>query len=185
MDLAEELRELRKELNEVRSRQARTILDGKVAEVRDNMVRLELLEEDPHTGKPFLSPWVRVQEEAGDGLEGYSSYTQRRVGQNMKLISPNGEIGQNSLAVDSGHNDENPTPGQGNKKVMKRGNASITLSTDRMEIRVGDKRIVITPDEIVTHGKTRLNNGTKKVGRVGDVDTMGHAMAQGADEVFS
>lgn len=185
MDLAEELREVRKELNLLRSRQARMVMDGKVVEVKDNMVRLELLEEDPHTGKPFLSPWIRVQEEAGDGLEGYSSYSQRQIGQNMKLFSPNGELGPNSLAVDSGHNDENPTPGQGNKKVFKRGSTMITMATDLIEIKVGGMRLVITPDEIVTYGKTRLNDGNRKVSRLGDVDSQGHAMAQGADEVFS
>ncbi len=185
MDLAEELREVRKELNELRSRQARMILDGKVHEVKDNMVRLELIEEDPHTGKPFISDWVRTNDEAGDGLGGYSSYTQRQLGQNMKLFSPNGEIGSNSIAIDTGHNNENPTPGTGNAKVLKRGNAVITLSTDLIEFQCGDKRLKMTPDEIVTYGKTRLNDGNKKVGRVGDKDALGHAMAEGADEVYS
>ena len=184
-DLANELRDLRKEINEIKSRQARTILDGKVKEVKDNMVRLELLEEDPHTGKPFLSPWVRVQEEGGDGLGGYSSYMERQIGQNMKLISPNGEIGQNSLAIDTGHNDENPTPGTGNKKIFKHGSATITMSNDNVTIEVDGCRLVITGTEIVTYGKTRLDDGTQQIHRIGDLDSDGDAAVGGAPQVYA
>jgi len=185
MNLEQELREIRKELNDARSRMARTILDGKVAEVKDNMVRIELLEKDPHTGEPFLSPWVRTQEIAGDGLGGYSSYQQRQVGQNMKLISPNGEIGPNSLAIDTGHNDDNPTPGQGNKKVFKHGSATITMAEEFLELKVGGERLVFENGEIVTYGRTRLDDGSKQIGRVGDVDALGHPMAEGAPQAFA
>ena len=184
-ELTSELRDIRKQLNDLRSRMARTVLDGRVKEVKDNMVRLELLEEDPHTGEPFLSPWVRVQEEGGDGLGGYSSYMERQVGQNMKLISPNGEIGQNSLAIDTGHNDENPTPGTGNKKVFKHGSATISMSDDNITIAVGGMSVVITADEIVTYGKTRLNDGNLQIHRVSDVDSDLDAAVGGAPEAYA
>lgn len=184
-NLEDELRSLHKKINELTSRQARTILDGKVKEVDGNKVRLEIIEEDPHTGKPFLTPWVRVQEEAGDGLGGYSSYTQRQVGQNMKLLSPSGEIGKNSIAIDSGHNDENPTPGAGKAKVMKHGDASIVIVEGKITLAVGDMSIVITSDEIVTYGKTRLNNGSFAIHRIGDKDSSGDRAVGGASGAFA
>lgn len=185
MSLENEIRALRKEMNEIRSRQARTILDGKVAKVDGNKVRLEISEEDPHTGKSFLSPWIRVQEEGGDGVGGFSSYTERQVGQNMKMLSPNGEIGPNSIAIDTGHNEENPTPGSGKNKVLKHGNATITIGGGAITLAVAGQSIVINGNEIVTHGKTRLNDGNKKIHRVDDLDQAGDKAVGGADDVYA
>ncbi|MEN0088815.1 MAG: phage baseplate assembly protein V [Pseudomonadota bacterium] len=51
-----------------------------------HMVRLQLNPLDAET--PFLSPWVQIEEAAGDG----TTRTTPTIGQTMWLISPNGDI---------------------------------------------------------------------------------------------
>ena len=131
-----EIRNLKKEINDLKSRLARSHMTGKVVEVNNNNIRLELLPPNGN-GKKFFSPWVRVQEEGGDGKGGYSSYTQAVVGQNMRLMSPSGEIGPESLAIHDGPTDDNPSPGDGLKKVMKHGNATLTIANGAITISVG------------------------------------------------
>ena len=184
MTAGREIRKLWKEINALKKASAFSMMDGRVADVKDNMVRLEL-EPSGDGGKPFLSSWVRVQEEAGDRHGGYSSYTQKQVGQPMRLLSPNGEIGPASLAIDSGHVDDDPNPGSGKAKVMKHGDATIVVTTDKIEIAVGASRLVITAGEIVTHGKTRLDNGDRKIHRVADLDSDGDRAVGGAARVFA
>ena len=130
-----EIRNLKKENNLLNSRLARSHMTGKVVKVKDNKVRLELLE--PEEGNKFHSPWVRVQEEAGDGKGGFSSYTQAVVGQTMRLLSPSGEIGEESIAIQDGHNDDNPRPGDGKKKVFKHGDASFEIGGGKVIIKIG------------------------------------------------
>lgn len=134
-DTDHEIRTLKKQINELSSRLARSHMTGKVVEVENNKIRLELL--PPEGGKKFLSPWVRVQEEGGDGKGGYSSYTQAVVGQNMRLMSPSGEISEESLAIQDGPTDDNPSPGEGLKKVMKHGDATFTIADGAITISVG------------------------------------------------
>lgn len=130
-----EIRKLQKQINELSSRLARSHMSGKVIEVDNNKVRLELL--PPDGGEKFHSPWIRVQEEGGDGSGGYSSYTQAVVGQTMRLMSPSGEIGPESLAICDGHTDDNPSPGEGKKKVMKHGDATFTIADGAITLAVG------------------------------------------------
>ncbi len=183
--LARDLRDLRKEINDLKSRLTRTHMTGKVVEVDNNKVKLELLGADPKTGEKLISPWIRVQEEGGDGLGGYSSYTQAVVGQTMRLLSPSGEIGQESLAIQDGHTDDNPRPADGLKKVFKHGDAIITIADGEITFAVGGNKIVINGTEIVTYGKTRLNDGNAKVHRVGDVDSAGDTAVGGASGAFA
>lgn len=184
MSDASEISMMRKEIAGLRTALAHVVIDGRVAEVDGSRVRLEL-EPAQNGGEPFLSPWVRVQEEAGDGVGGFSSYTQRQVGQPMRLLSPGGVIGPASTAMDVGHTDDNPSPGVGKAKVWKHGDASITMSPGKISAAVGGCRIDITATEIVTYGKTRLNDGSKKVHRVDDLDSAGDQAVAGADDVFA
>ncbi len=183
--LADEIRDLRKHINNLESRQSRMILDGKVAEVDGNRVRLELVEKDEHTGERVLSPWVRTQEIAGDGLGGFSLYQERRVGQNMKLLSLNGEIGPNSLAIDTGHNDENPAPGEGNQTVLKRGEGTITMNNGSIVLTVGGNIVTVDGAGIHTSGPTYLDGGGKQVSRVDDLDDDGDKLIEGAPRVYA
>ncbi|MBL6431673.1 MAG: hypothetical protein HPM95_13070 [Alphaproteobacteria bacterium] len=72
--VAREIRTLRKSVDALNRRLAASHMTGKVVEIKGDKVRLELMPPDPRTGKPFLSPWVQVQESAGDGVGGYSTH---------------------------------------------------------------------------------------------------------------
>jgi hypothetical protein len=100
--VAREIRTLRKSVDALNRRLAASHMTGKVVEIKGNKVRLELMPPDPRTGKPFLSPWVQVQESAGDGVGGYSTHVPVAVGETMRLLSPHGEVGPQSLAVRDG-----------------------------------------------------------------------------------
>lgn len=156
-----EIRELRKEINDLKSRLARSHMTGKVVEVDNNKVRLELL--PPDGGDKFYSPWIRVQEEGGDGKGGYSSYTQAVVGQNMRLMSPSGEISAASLAIQDGHTDDNPSPGEGVKKVFKHGNATITMSSAGIELKVGGFTSTFSSAGLSSTGG-RIEHDSKNIG---------------------
>jgi hypothetical protein len=184
MSDAREIAMMRKEIAALKTALAHIVIDGRVAEVDGSRVRLEL-EPASDGGEPFLSPWVRVQEEAGNGVGGFSSYTERQTGQPMRLLSPGGVIGPASVAMDVGHTDDNPSPGEGKAKVWKHGDATITMSPGKITLAVGGCRVDITGDEIVTHGKTRLNDGSKKVHRVDDLDSAFDQAVGGADDVFA
>lgn len=182
--MSDELSQLWKEIADIKRRAANTVIDGEVVEVDGNKVRLQL-EPPSGDGEPFLSPWVRVQEEAGNENGGYSSYTQKQVGQPMRLLSPNGEIGPASTAMDNGHTDTNPSPRSDNAKIFKMGDATITMVPGEITFAVGGCSVVITGSEIVTHGKTRLNNGTKPIQRQDDLDDAGDKSLGGGNETYS
>jgi phage baseplate assembly protein V len=147
----------------------------------------------------FLTPWLPMTEMAGLA----SSWNPLEKGQQVRVISPGGEIGEQSWLTPGGYRDKFPAPSKDGKAVVrtvgdktrvtertdhiehKVGGASINIYEDRIELKVGGKRIVITGDEIVTHGKTRLNNGNKKIHRIGDRDSDGDVAKTGADEVFA
>ena len=161
-DIDREIRALKKEINDLKSRLARSHMTGKVVEVDNNKIRLELLPPNGK-GKKFLSPWVRVQEEGGDGKGGYSSYTQAVIGQNMRLLSPSGEIGPESLAVHDGPTDDNPSPGEGLKKVMKHGDATLTIADGAITISVGGHTSKFSSAGLTMTGG-RIEHESKNIG---------------------
>lgn len=107
------------------------------------------------------------------------------VGERVILASISGEPGQ-GVVFPGGYSTEFEKPhDKGDESVVRVGSASILVKDGEIEIKVGDKRVVITGGEIVTHGKTRLNNGNLKIHRVTDMDSGGDAAVGGADEVFA
>lgn len=52
-------------------------------------------------------------------------------------------------------------------------------------LMVGNCGLAITPDEVATIGRTRLNNGAAKVHRVGDRDSRNDAAVEGAPDVYA
>ncbi|WP_319774472.1 phage baseplate protein [Breoghania sp.] len=177
-----ELRNLYKRHDELSRRLAASHLTGKVVEIRGKTVRLELLPTDSRTGKPFLSPWVQVQESAGDGVGGYSSHVPVAVGETMRLLSPHGEIGPGSIAIRDGYTDKNPRPtDRKDRYVIKHGNTSLSLDADAINLSVGEATLKITAEEILTTVTTRLNNGERRVHYVGGLDSDGDKAIDGAD----
>lgn len=105
--IAREFRSVYKRMDDQERRLSNVILQGPVAEVKGDMVRLELAPKDSRTGKAFLSPWVQVQEAAGQT----GTHFPVKKGDPMRLLSPNGEIGAASIAIRDGYTQSaaNPT----------------------------------------------------------------------------
>ncbi len=173
-----ELRDLVGRLTELERRVANIIRDGVIEETdhaRDHYrVRI-----DGVNGE-WLSPWIaRGDEDAGVG----STHRPMKKGQQVRIFSRDGEVGPGtSLVYPGSYRDAFPQPSQdGEAFVTRLGKAVVTIKGDSIEIKVGNSRLVITGSEIVTYGKTRLNDGQRKVHYVGGLDTDGDAAVDGAD----
>lgn len=165
--IAHEFRDLRKQVDDLDRRLATTILNGKAAEVDGDRVRLELAPADTRTGKKFLSPWVQLQEAAGQT----GTHFPVKVGDPLRLLSPNGEIGPQSLAIRDGYTDDkaNPTDKKQNELAIAH-----------------DGPIVFRGTEIVFDGVVYLGGkGGQPVHRVGDFDDGGDKAVDGATRVFA
>lgn len=105
--IAREFRRSDKRFDDLERRLASMILSGKIAKVDGDRVRVELEPANAKTGKPFLSPWVQMQEASGQT----GTHFPVKEGDPVRLLSPNGELGPASLAVRDGYTDgaANPT----------------------------------------------------------------------------
>lgn len=146
-----EFRGIFKAIDELNRRAAATVLSGKVKEVDGDFVRLELLPPDSRTGKPFLSPKVLVQEAAGRT----GSRFPVKVGDPMRLLSPNGEIGSQSLAIRDGYTDDAPAPGEDPDEFV--------LAHGTVSIRIKGGKLRLVADEIAAEGAA-LTHNSKNVG---------------------
>jgi hypothetical protein len=167
--LAREFRSIYKAIDDVQRRVSTTMMTGKVAAIEGRRVRLELLPADSRTGKPFLSPWVQLQEAAGIT----SSNMPVRLGDPMRLLSPNGELGPQSLAIRDSHTRDNPNPANGSELVLGHDGAVIRMSGSAVSIELADMsvtmsggRISIASDEL-THngldvGSTHVHGGVER-----------------------
>lgn len=165
--IAREFREVRKLIDDQDRRIAAQLLNGTVAEIDGDRVRLELLPTDSRTGQPFLSPWVQVQEAAGQT----GTHFPVKVGDPMRLMSPNGEIGPQSLAIRDGYtnNAANPTDRKQNELTIAH-----------------DGPVLIRGSEIVFDGVVHLGGkGGSAVHRIGDLDNDGDRAVDGASRVFA
>ena len=179
---AREIRILYKKVDDLSRRLAASHLQGKVVAIRGKTVRLEIMPTDSRTGKPFLSPWVQVQESAGDGVGGYSTHVPIAVGETMRLLSPHGELGPQSIAVRDSYTSKNPKPTEEEQElVIKHGDTVIRMNGERIELAVGTGAVRISAEEVLTTIRTRLNNGNRKVHYVGGSDSAGDTAVDGAD----
>jgi hypothetical protein len=172
-------------IEDAHSRLERVLLKGEVVEVKGDRVRLRLREADPANGKEFLSPLVHWQGQAGSEAGGFSLSVRPAVGEKMALLSPSGDIGPASLAIPDSWSDDAPNPDAGADMVLKRGDKTFIMDGDGIRLMVGGTGVAVTADEVRTVGRTRLNNGTKKVHRKDDQDSAGDVATEGADDVFA
>ena len=160
--VAREFREIRKTLDDLDRRQAATLMSGKVAAIDGNRIRLEILPTDGRTGKPFLSPWVQLQEAAG----ATSSHFPVAIGDPMRLLSPNGELGPQSLAVRDGYTAEkaNPTDEKQQKLVLAFGGAELRMGGGKIELvaEVVDNVSRVLSHNSVDVGESHLHTGVVK-----------------------
>ncbi len=191
--MIDEIREMIRRITELERRLDNVIIHGVVDQVDYDKGVYRVRDGE------FLTPWLPMTEMAGLA----KSWQPLEKGQQVRVISPGGEIGEQSWLTPGGYRDQFPAPSNDGKAVvrtiggktritervdhieLKVGGASVTVREDEIELKVGGKRLVITGDEIVTHGKTRLNNGNRKVHRLGDRDSDGDAAVTGADDVLA
>lgn len=165
--IAREFQRLHKLSDDLDRRMASMMLSGQVAEVDGDRVRLEILPEDSRTGKPFLSPWVQVQEAAGQT----GTHFPVKKGDPMRLMSPNGELGPQSLAVRDGYTADAANPSSDKQKQLVIGN---------------DGPVLIKGSVIVLEGDVHLGGeGGKLVHRLGDIDSGGDIAETAASRVYA
>ncbi len=165
--IAREFRRLSKVTDDLDRRVAAMILTGKVYDVDGDRVRIEILPADSRTGKPFLSPWVQVQEAAGQS----GSHMPVKKGDPMRLMNPNGDLGPQSLAVRDGYTDaaRNPTDKPQEEMVF-----------------ANDGPVRLRGSKIILEGEIHLGGeGGQRVHRIGDLDNDGDAAVGGASKVYA
>jgi hypothetical protein len=166
--IAREFRRLYKQVDDLDRRMSATVLAGKVAEIDGDRVRLELLPADPRTGAAFLSPWVQVQEAAG----ATGTHFPVAVGDPMRLVSPNGELGPQSLAIRDGYTAAHPNP-TGQKQQQ------LVIAHGGVEIRLGGGGLQLVADRIetvsaaLTHNQVEIGETHRHTGVVAGVDLTG------------
>jgi phage baseplate assembly protein gpV len=133
--IAEELRELRKEVVRLNRKLALHRIPGKVAE-RDPQKRKVRLEigEDPDTGKKILGPWVRVQSVSAGK---FKFFVLPSVGEQMYQESPSGVVGADTVAVFGTFDDENKHPEQEpDELVIENDTTRFSLKKGQIHLKV-------------------------------------------------
>lgn len=147
--IANLFRDLSKSLDDVSRRVANSHMTGTVAAKKGNMVRLELLPTDERTGKPFLSPWVQLQDAAG----GTASHTPVEIGDPMRLLSPSGEIGPASIAVRDSHVQDKPNPASSPEElVLQHAGNELRMRDGSMLLKQGETQVELTAAGVRING---------------------------------
>ncbi|MFG1318003.1 hypothetical protein [Xanthobacter autotrophicus] len=164
--LMDRLARIEKRLVEQDQRLARTILRGKVSEVRkaggDWQVRLELASGDAD-GEAVKSPWVPVQPASAGALKIKVRPTE---GEGMTLLSPSGVVGTASWAIRSPFDEDHPAPEGDEDVVIERGKTRLSIEDGKFVVTTGGGRIEVAGDEVKVNGKTAFtgeqlsHNGT-------------------------
>lgn len=199
-----ELSELVARVAELERRVSGTMRHGRVAEVNPDeaWVRLDF---GPATGGGrFLSPKLPYAQTAG----ALKLHNPPSVGQQMTTFSPSGDW-QQAVALPMTWSNQNQSPNSSGEEheltfgqadfllkkdslSLKVGGSEILIETDKITLTIGgskitmdDGTVTIKSDKVVTDGPTHLDNGGKKLHRVGDVDSDGDVAVSGAPRVFA
>lgn len=144
-DLEAELRSLRKQVSGLKQQLNRQMMQGKVAQVKGDMVRLNIGTDK----KPVLGPWTRIGGmPSGDAGGGHSQYVKPGIGEPMLLLSPGGKIGPHSRAIYYGPVDDFPSAGAAEQDgyVHKSGDARQIIKDGEVKTSVGDQSITQSRD---------------------------------------
>lgn len=154
------IEELSARLEDTSRRLASVVLTGKVAEIDGNKIRVELGPEDPRTGKKFLGPWVQLQEMAG----ATASHFPVKVGDPVRLLSPNGEISAQSLAIRDSHTDDDPNPAEEQTDlVLAYGGSKIMMQSGKLILSGGGASVELSGGNIKT-ASGELTHNDKNIG---------------------
>lgn len=159
-----EILSLRKSVDDLERRLVASHLNGKVAAVDGDRVRLELLPEDGRTGKAFLSPWVQVQEAAGST----GTHFPVAVGDPMRLFSPNGELGSQSIAIRDSYTDDAKNPADGKELVIGHAGCALRFANGKATVEASD---IVFQSKNLKHnekniGDTHKHGGVERGGSI-------------------
>jgi len=138
-DLVAELRMLRKEIAGIKQRRAQMLLSGTVAAVEGTKVKVRFADED-EDGEPLDSPWMRIANVTGKNGGGVSAFTRLGVGDQVLVVSVNGEVGPGSFVYPGPDTEDNPSPGTAEQdgQVWQVGQTTLRLKPDAIEFSVGE-----------------------------------------------
>lgn len=151
--LVKMIRTILKRLDNLDYRMANSQLTGRVADIRDGRVRVEIAAQGAD-GKPVLSPWVQMQEAAG----GTGTNMPVAKGDPVRLLSVNGEIGAASLAIRDSYTDDERNPARSlDELVISYGGGALRMTVEELLITHGDNSIRFTSAGVtISHGSTAV-----------------------------
>lgn len=126
-------------IEQLERRLANMVREGRVTD-RDPAkgIRVAIADVD---GQPVKSPWIKPSEQGGN----LRTFALPAIGQHMKLISPDGEIGRNTMAVPHSYTDDHAQPSQeADEPCWQVGDASIRIKDGQLTITVGGCTWVFT-----------------------------------------
>jgi hypothetical protein len=157
--LIRELRSIFKSIDDLNRRLTASQMTGRVAAVDGSRVRIELSPAGAN-GQPFLSPWVQLQEAAG----ATGTNMPVAVGDPVRLLSPNGEIGSQSLAIRDSHTDDKSNPAaKPDELAITHGNSALRMTADGLTLSHGGTSLQLTADTVKALSAKLLHND-KNVG---------------------
>lgn len=203
--MIEEFRELVRRVSELERRMAGVIQDGVVsdADYGQGLYRVEIARDK--RGEPVKTPWIAPVQEAGwrgaEDVPGTSVWTPYVVGQRVSVLSRDGDISEKSWFVPAGPRDLYPRISSDEKARVRKtgkltviertdgltasiGTARLELREDGIELSLGATKLRIGAEEVVTLGRTRLNDGRRPVHFQGGADSRGDRSVSGADGVL-
>lgn len=162
--LVREIMSLRKSLDDLDRRLTTSHMTGNIAQIDGNRVRIELMDVNSKTGEKFLSPWVQVQEAAGAS----STHFPVKVGDPMRLFSPNGELGSQSIAIRDSYTETAENKAEGTE---------LYIGSNGCVLRFSDGHATIEASSIDFKSKHLTHNGTN----IGDTHRHGGVERGGAN----
>jgi len=161
-------------IEQLERKQANLVREGRVTQ-RDPAKGIKVAIADVD-GKPVETPWIRPSEQAG----AFSTFALPSIGQHMKLISPDGEIGKNTMAVPHSYTDQYGQPSQeADEPIWKKGNAELRIKDGQITVKVGGNGFVLTEASLQMLGTFKAKNGSRPAHYVGGLDTDGDAAVDG------
>lgn len=171
--------EILRRLGELERKQANIVREGRVTQ-RDpgKGVKIAIADID---GKPVETPWIRPMEQAG----GLKTFALPAIGQHMKVFSPDGEIGRNSMAVPHSYTDQHGQPSQeADEAMLQYGNAEIRLKNGQITIKVGGGGFVLTEANLQMLNTFIAKGGSRPAHYVGGVDSGGDLAVSGNSDML-
>jgi len=154
--------------------------DGRVTQ-RDPAKGIKVAIAEGPDGKPVETPWIKPSEQGGVLV----TWALPKVGQHMKLISPDGEIGRNTIAIPHSYANGVDQPStEADEPMFKVGDAEFRLKNGRIRMSVGGEGFEITPAGLQMLGIFKGKGGSRPAHYKGGVDDAGDTAIDGNENVL-